>query len=587
MVWCVKMVVELFPHQRSAIERMRALETNDIHTSDCTTIRTSLGLYTEKPGAGKSYAMLAHLLATPYVCSTTMDDPRSYTNERLRFFTSQTRTLCGTRVSETVYPLWNATHILPINLVLVPNSTYSQWITYVRNLVGENDPRIKTCQRITSGGWTKLINGSDLQTIPQILIVDTNAYSSIMRFQSISRFVFQRLIIDEADSIKVSNFRILDSLFMWIITATPQTLSTSSCRSLNIRRMFFDSGRGTWESESMRLIRAHIQIRHEDEIIDAALRLPPPRTRTVSVMISPLFRGIRSFLTPLALSALDACDHQGAMTALGCSSARGDDGIISALVSKLEREVDELRQQLMLEEEVNNHDVTGIITDLYARIARRRDMIQNIMQRVREGDCCPIGLDTIENKAVTPCCQNAFEFTNLVRALSRSSLCPLCKSYIHTSQLVVSLNNCDDGHSRDREVVESHVSKEDALRSELAKALRYRPDTRILIFSCFWSFNVNKVVHEVCTETGVISYVARACDKAIPVNALDDFKTGSTRVMVLNAHSVGAGVNLESTTHVFTMHKMRDDLYTQVIGRAQRMGRRDTLDVINIRYDGE
>jgi hypothetical protein len=311
--------IELFPHQRSAMQRMRALETTDIRTSDTTTIRTSLGLYTDKPGAGKSYAMLAHLLAEPLVvgngegeregASTSRSNGSNSSSnnssesvevaERQRFLLSQTRSLCGNRIIETTYPVHetNTTRTFPFNLVLVPPSTFAQWETYVWNLVGNGDARVKTCRRMTPRTWASMI---DSATSLRVLIVDTTAYATLMRYMNTSKFLFQRLVIDEADSIHVKNFQLLDSLFLWIITATPQTLSTSACRCLAIRSVFFDSGRGRWESEGMRLVRTHLQIRHEDEIIDAALQLPPPRTRVVRVMRSSLFRGIRNY-SPLSL----------------------------------------------------------------------------------------------------------------------------------------------------------------------------------------------------------------------------------------------------------------------------------------------
>jgi hypothetical protein len=599
--------VRLFPHQKSAIERMRALETDDVRTSENSSIRTSLGLYTEKPGAGKSYAMLVHLLEAPLVAAAPgrRDDVLNDDEDnRMRVLTSRTRSLCGNRVSETIHPVYpTSARVLPVNLVLVPPSTFVQWETYVRNLVGDADPRIKTYSRkINELQLRECMDDGTSASNLQVLIVDTGAYSSIMRRLNVSNRVFQRLIIDEADSIRgIKHFRLVDALFMWIITATPHTLSTSGCSMLAIRSLFFDSGRGRWDSDAMRLIRTHLQIRHEDEIVDAALCLPPPRTRLIRVMQSYLLRGIRNYLNPLALGALEACDHRGALLALGCSSADGDNGIIAALVAKLEREIGNLTQDIDRRREyggVENDDNDEFsIEHLEFKIARRRASIQNIMQRVREGNCCPIGLDVIEHKAVTPCCQNAFEFGNIVCALSRSPVCPMCKTPIQVSHLVVSLaktdaetNNSEAGPSEPLvpapaipEVVA--MSKQEALHHELSTVLIADPNARVLVFSCFFSYTVNSVVNTVCQSAGIDCYVSH--QSHIPPHVLNAYKDGQTRVMVLNAHSVGAGVNLESTTHVITMHHMREDLYTQVVGRAQRLGRVGQLEIVNIRFESE
>jgi hypothetical protein len=49
----------------------------------------------------------------------------------------------------------------------------------------------------------------------------------------------------------------------------------------------------------------------------------------------------------------------------------------------------------------------------------------------------------------------------------------------------------------------------------------------------------------------------------------------------------GAGLNLEVTTHIITMHEMKRDRYKQLIGRAQRPGRTTQLKVTNVRYQGQ
>jgi hypothetical protein len=42
----------------------------------------------------------------------------------------------------------------------------------------------------------------------------------------------------------------------------------------------------------------------------------------------------------------------------------------------------------------------------------------------------------------------------------------------------------------------------------------------------------------------------------------------------------GAGMNLENTTHLVFMHKTEEKFIQQVIGRAQRFGRKTPLNII-------
>ena len=585
--------VKLFPHQSSAIEKMRKLETEDLETDASTIVSTSLGLYTDKVGSGKSYAIIQHLLTTPVLKTNP---------ERHRFLTMNKRSLCNDRVFESSDMLKGTRRrVLPTNLLLVPPSTFAQWVSYASRLlpsfIDEQEPTqsgcrascdfssnkyIQAAKRITSSGWARLLTSP---TPPRILIVNPTAYTQILEFNEIAAdAVFQRLVIDEADSIYVKYFDFVDALFLWLVTATPQTLSTSACRCFPIRSMFFDSGRGTWDSERMRFVRTHLQVRHEEEMIDAAIQLPPPRTRTARAMRSYLFRNIQNYLNPLALNALEACDHQRAMEALGCSSVDGDEGIIAALVNKLEREIQDISARLRNQEESENANDWSECDELARRISKRRVTIRNIMDRVRETDCCPIGLDVIEHKAVTPCCQNAFELSNIVRALTRSPACPLCKRVIRPSDLVVSLAS----NARRQQLSAAppiYCTKDDALRHELRSVLQEWPrtDVRILLFSCYST----RIAKGILNEIGVPFYTTDYDDKMIPLHVMDHFRSGRLRVLLLNAHNVGAGVNIECATHVFTMHDMRADLYAQVIGRAHRLGRDRPLEIVNVRFEDE
>jgi len=661
--------LRLFPHQLSAIDRMRALEIGEVRVSDTRTIRTSIGLYTDKPGAGKSYAILTHLLTSPPVvgadaCSTAAsrdatqheqqhaeprpsDAPDDVETERKKFFLGRTRSMCGNRVTEIAYEDPAEVRIIPTSIVLVPPSTFSQWESYVHRLVGPHDPRIKMVRRFDTRMMRSMLSRSD-ESLPQIMILDATAYGSLLSrwatwsslfsgsaveppLQASSsmstitslpsasaaavgqggqgiqggqqavrpvRPVFQRLVIDEADSIYVKNFEIMDALFLWIVTATPETLNTSSCRPYAIRALFFDSGRCRWNSEEMRLVREHLQIRHEDEVIDAALQLPPPQRSVVVLSSSALYSSIRPYIhsvSALATSAIEACDYERAVGALGCSCAESDDGIIAAFVSKLEREMRELQAERAFYEQ--NGSDEAILDDIARRITKKRVTIDNVMRRVKEAECCPIGLEEIQNKAVTPCCHNAFEFANLMRALSRSAACPLCKTRIDASQLVVSFDRSSssskkengEGTSSSQQVPNypRTVSKDVALSHELSRALREDPESRILVFSCFYSPRINTAVIETCTFENVGYYFARPYDRCIPPHEMDAFRNGLNRVMVLNAHAVGAGVNIECATHVFTTHSMAQHLYMQVIGRAQRIGRRGPLKIVDFRYENE
>ena len=55
---------------------------------------------------------------------------------------------------------------------------------------------------------------------------------------------------------------------------------------------------------------------------------------------------------------------------------------------------------------------------------------------------------------------------------------------------------------------------------------------------------------------------------------LIDSSAARTVLLFLNARHYAAGLNLPMTTHVIIYNSMSDNMRMQVIGRAQRMGRK-------------
>ena len=56
---------------------------------------------------------------------------------------------------------------------------------------------------------------------------------------------------------------------------------------------------------------------------------------------------------------------------------------------------------------------------------------------------------------------------------------------------------------------------------------------------------------------------------------------------MLNSRFFGSGLNLENSTDIILYHSMTPEITKQVIGRAQRPGRTQPLNIWNLRYSDE
>ena len=62
-------------------------------------------------------------------------------------------------------------------------------------------------------------------------------------------------------------------------------------------------------------------------------------------------------------------------------------------------------------------------------------------------------------------------------------------------------------------------------------------------------------------------------------NTINDYKNGFIKVLLVNIYNYGSGLNLECSTDIIMFHKFDKLIESQVIGRAQRSGRTEPLNI--------
>jgi len=60
---------------------------------------------------------------------------------------------------------------------------------------------------------------------------------------------------------------------------------------------------------------------------------------------------------------------------------------------------------------------------------------------------------------------------------------------------------------------------------------------------------------------------------------IKNFKSGKINCIFLNSKNNGAGINLQECTDIILYHKMETSIVTQILGRANRIGRKCDLHV--------
>jgi superfamily II DNA/RNA helicase len=165
--------------------------------------------------------------------------------------------------------------------------------------------------------------------------------------------------------------------------------------------------------------------------------------------------------------------------------------------------------------------------------------------------------------------------------LQSHGTCPFCRKQIDLHTLIHITKN-EGKENEGKENAEKNEGKNEKKEEMLTKSemilhlIQSNPKGQFLIFSNHdESYQLIRSVFEESKQTCIELHGTSAMrDKQ-----LQQFREGKARVMFLNSNMNGAGINLEMTTDIIFYHEMDALLETQLIGRAQRIGRHSDLTV--------
>ena len=107
----------------------------------------------------------------------------------------------------------------------------------------------------------------------------------------------------------------------------------------------------------------------------------------------------------------------------------------------------------------------------------------------------------------------------------------------------------------------------------------------MIIFSDY--NNIFSKITEACKDFDVkYSDLDKGNMKEIEEQVIN-YKYGESNILLANSTLFGCGMNLENSSDIIFVHKMNEKMESQVIGRAQRLGRKGVLNIIYLEYENE
>lgn len=452
--------------------------------------------------------------------------------------------------------------------------------------------------------------------------------------KKISGFVFQRVIIDEADSIKIPSCPDLYGKYTWFVTSSVNNLLYPKGKRVYENYKYNSISNGIVGSGFIKnTMRANVDdtsrynrvrifnciVRSNYDFIQDSILIPDPVTHYLKCFTPPELLAVASAIHPDALAALNAGDMSTAVKLLGCEASTEDD-LVKIVNKTLYKKRDELKasladkelaiisnseQQIQLNSLLENNNTTHVdyakwkeeLNKLKSLNASYKSSIKNFTEQLKNTETkiagieerikgvkdkeCPVCASQVENPCITPCCRNVFCLQCIHNAFKYSPKkeCPLCRfSPLDLNKLHMIVDT--SGNQVDEKDGNELPSKLEAL----TKFILDNPNKRILVFSCYE--NSFETIQNEFNKLS-IRYSRISGSAARIKNIIAKYKNNEYQVLLLNATNFGAGLNLQITDDILIYHRMSKDLERQVIGRAQRLGRTEPLNIRYLCYENE
>lgn len=542
--------IPLMEHQKTCIYAMKTLEEtgklnakNIIHYGNPMdfNIDTTVSILADKVGSGKSL-MIISLIELNKVLP----------NKDIYWIGSKFISIKSSSTNLQV----------PINLLLIPHKIIQQWLEFYKLA-----PNLKIQTYKDHNDEIKINTYDDIKQYDIIIVTCTKSKSFFIKFNNIK---WSRIIVDEADTINLDKNTIFNASFIWLITATPKSLRYS--KKLYLSSIFKNIVPWVFD---------HLIVKNNDEFIDKSIILPIPKRIVINCLTPKEINVLIDFIPIHILSMINAGNTDDAIKALNCNIDTNDN-ILKVITNNIQEAINNKKIELdcenkkiyknqknIIEQQSNIIKINKCIEKLEIRYNSIKEKIYNL-----NDEFCPICMSEYNKPTITNCCQNIFCFECITIAISKNGLCPYCRKHLYKQNLhIIELEKSKKLTSQVKDKLEI-----------LIELLKSNPNGKFLIFANF-AQTFTKI--ENALQNINITYSILKGSTTIITQTINDFKDGKIKIIMLNAKFFGSGMNLQMATHVILYHRFDNDLEEQVIGRAQRLGRTEQLNVIYLIHDNE
>lgn len=458
-----------------------------------------------------------------------------------------------------------------VNLIVVPQNIFVQWDEAIQSFCDLNVVRYKSFT--TYSDITEIYKDNNIFKNLDIILTTSLYYHLVSgTINSIKSITLNRVFFDEIDTINNMIRDPIDCKFIWFISASFKE-NKIGCYSLN--------------NISKRICIC------EDEVIDESIKLTPPKNEIIPCynLFTEMVKDILPQKTISELNALDFNTNtykyvtkvpinereylEYLLVDLKEIIINNEVNIKNLYLAKKEMEESGFFSGLILQQKSNSFIQQIQLSQ--NTIEGAKILKKQLYERLRDKQICPLTFTNLENgnKLVSKCCKMCY-FKDYFSKINTDILCSLCEkplkyptSYLEEKKLI------------SRKPKENRNYKIDSIKEIILKLNKQKNiifSDFPAIFKTLEDFLKDKDIHFITLDGGSIESLNKA---------VIQYKNGSTSFLLVDSSMNGCGMNFENTENIIFIHKTNPELENQVIGRAQRPGRKSTLNIYRLLHPNE
>ena len=550
---------DLYLHQKNNVLKMeyqeQTKEREFTYGNRKTKITTNMGILNDKVGSGKTLTMVS-LLSRSKIKNEPLEE---------RYYYPWTIDMGSNHYFSYITEEQISFRPLKLNIIVCSSAIFQQW----GNELDKTDLN-----------YRKIVKTADISELDKIIIetldvilVTYNRYrdfagylTNIFRLENIG---FNRVIFDELQLTGV--LPMTKAKFYWIISAT---LTYDDVGFSN--RSLYNNAICTIMSG---VKQKYVIVKNTDEELSQSYQ-QSEITYYKYMCFNRNFNIFGERVSNEIQRMIAADDIAGAIVALG--GTKDNVSLLDIILAKEEKEITGIKAQISYYSILQSDNSEEKVREYKQKLTEAEKSLENLKQKIKrdteDDNECPLCSEEYKEPVLTFCC-NSVMCSKCVKSLyNTTQKCPFCRVKLDMKNMAISSSKEDE---KKEELPENKITKLETVK----KIIESNPNGKYILFS---EFNPTfDAIKTALTESNVsfaeVKGTSDAKQKYIRL-----FKEGKIKVLFLNSRNDGSGIDLPETTDVILYHKMSsENIETQVLGRALRLGRTSPLKVHKLLYSEE